>query len=1169
MTLLDSFFRKMLFFPPFPLVVEVKRSMEEDHQAKAHKKRLSGNKAVKRDEARKKKLGIETRPNRGHNMKAFTGPSAGSHKVRAAMRGMEKREVDLKVPTIDKTFSTLLNEPPLLVAAVGPANSGKTTLLRSMIKFYSGRNIQSLRGPVTVVAGRTRRVTFVECPNTLSAMCDVAKVADVVLLMLDGSYGFEMETFEFLSIAQVHGMPRIVGVISHLDRMKTNKQLKKHKRMLRHRFWHEVAEGAKLLCLAPMTHGMYRASDVLKLHRILVCAQPHVQAWRNTHSCVLVDRHEDITNPDKITRDERCNRTVATYGYVRGHPMREGQMVHIPGMGDLRVKHLSRQDDPCPPVASDAKSQGSKLRHLTKKQKQLYAPYSSVDGLLYDEEGIYLQEDPERQNITRSGEGLEMLRELQRSNVLDGRLEGAEVDVVRRPVTFAEEADTLELHVDEKDLNRQVRAAQAEESSNDSDSDGEVEDPMQPFAHIGGNGAAKQVEAGATSSDDDEGDENGVALAPRDPHDLDSIRLHTVINDWGNAEFCALVKNLFVTGEWKEEEGGRAKRAREESAEGSDGDGAIDDGAADDDEIGSRGYESVDEVGNEEGGEQLVATKKGPSPKISEKQKLHSNESFDDDVDEEEQKEGVAADGGDTTVRDPEAQQLIGHFLMKENDHGANFNDELGVSAPADSDDEDGKHPADDDDANVAPSGDASQDDYIKKKMAKKQLFDEGYDTKGGKNATHGYHDFLMKEADEKQKALDNTLQLVGEDLDKRIALIGYFSGLYVRMVFEDVPVEFVRNHDPKVPLLVGGLNAGEEEQAITQARLKRHRWYPRILKAQDPLVISIGWRRIQVQPIYATEDPNGRVRYLKYTPKHMHCVTSFYAPVVPPNTGFIAIPAQETKTPFFRCLATGYTMNVESSTIIVKKLKITGVPQKIQKTTCFVKGMFTSDIEAAKFVGAKVRSVSGLRGIIKKVCKGKSGLIRCTFEDKLLMSDIVFLRTWKPVSPPRYCATVPTLLDKEWTGMRTMAQLRRDYKIPLPSNGDSEYREIKRRKVIDDTAPIRIPLSRNTRTNLPYELKEDYVALVQTDEARDRARAATTVAPEPREQQRRAMLDMFREKAEKMGAKKKEAKKRAREKQAHDSEKTREQYERALKVAKKETARMREFRSQHKSRKE
>ena len=33
---------------------------------------------------------------------------------------------------------------------------------------------------------------FVECPNDINSMIDAAKFADLTLLLIDGSYGFEM-----------------------------------------------------------------------------------------------------------------------------------------------------------------------------------------------------------------------------------------------------------------------------------------------------------------------------------------------------------------------------------------------------------------------------------------------------------------------------------------------------------------------------------------------------------------------------------------------------------------------------------------------------------------------------------------------------------------------------------------------------------------------------------------------------------------------------------------------------------------------------------------------------------------------------------------------------------------------------------------------------------------
>jgi ribosome biogenesis protein BMS1 len=90
-------------------------------------------------------------------------------------------------------------------------------------------------------SGRKRRITFIECRNDINSMIDVAKIADLVLLLIDAKFGFEMETFEFLNIAQIYGLPRVMGVLTHMDLYKKmNKQLNKRKTQLKHRFWTEI-----------------------------------------------------------------------------------------------------------------------------------------------------------------------------------------------------------------------------------------------------------------------------------------------------------------------------------------------------------------------------------------------------------------------------------------------------------------------------------------------------------------------------------------------------------------------------------------------------------------------------------------------------------------------------------------------------------------------------------------------------------------------------------------------------------------------------------------------------------------------------------------------------------------------------------------------------------------
>lgn len=90
-----------------------------------------------------------------------------------------------------------------------------------------------------------------------------------------------------------------------------------------------------------------------------------------------------------------------------------------------------------------------------------------------------------------------------------------------------------------------------------------------------------------------------------------------------------------------------------------------------------------------------------------------------------------------------------------------------------------------------------------------------------------------------------------------------------------------------------------------------------------------------------------------------MHCVCTFYGPLVPPNTGILAFQTTSRGSANFRISLTGTALELQASSQVVKKLKLVGHPNKVFKHTAFIEGMFNSSLEVSKFIGAKVRAIA------------------------------------------------------------------------------------------------------------------------------------------------------------------------------------------------------------------
>ena len=1149
--------------------------------------------------------------------------------------------------------------------------------MQSLVKKYTRHSLSDVRGPITVVTSKSRRVTFFECPNDLNAMIDLAKIADLVMLTVDGSFGFEMETFEFLNILQVSGFPKVMGVLTHLDGFRDGKTLQRRKKELRNRFWAEIHQGAKLFYLSGLVRGSYPKNEVHNLSLYVGRMKLRPLSWRSAHSYVLCDRVEDVTDPAAVEADPGCDRRIAMFGFVRGLHLKSGARVTIPGAGDFALSDVSGLPDPVPLPEADPE-QRKMRRSLNAKETLLYAPLSNVGAISYDADAVYINlprahftrpealadangssgggdadgaaagssskadvpvglslsssssssraggkrklhgkgarisgiaglesdsddgSDGSGDDASDGGEaaapigsdGITLVRGLQdlrrgmddrladagvrlfasSAPVTDRQAEGLyeatkgrsrpsayddddedsdsegeeeeddeegsdddeeEVDVsgarrserlpsesrevdaatgrVRRRAVFAEPLDDGDDVSDSDDDEGEIE--EEEDDENDSNSDDDEEDGL--FAGVGSGsssnvakwktGLASRAEAalaerrraapdvqelvygraGGRGGADGDGDDSGaesddselfkpvrkagegllasstssssaaaaaassrrsgaaasdilsaltkddnapdVTLLPpalaltsagpaatatlgsgsssrsgrsgsgdvissaSDPGSgTDASSSSNSGSRWAERRAREALRYRFISAAWGSGKNSDGDDDNEEGSDVSDGEGGNDDvsGGSDDDSGSSEVYGDFEDL--EAGGGDFSASSSSGGGKGRRTRRPSAAGNDDDDEDDSE-------DGGDDSNNDSDAGG--------DDDEGAGLSAEAIAAARA-------KAAADK--AKYKATFDAS---YDRKKEGEGDSDGEG--GAGGGDGEDGEDALENSEARARAaravvQSEINKLEFAGLPEHVRSALTGHPPGAYVRIVIEGMPAEFSTHFRRDLPVLVGGLQPAEEGTATLRMRLKKHRWAPRVLKTNDPLVFSIGWRRFQSLPLYSTQDDNERQRFLKYTPEHMHCFATITGPRTPPNTGVLAFSTLSGATSMFRIAATGTVLEFDAGFKVVKKLKLVGTPTKILKNTAFISGMFNSELEVAKFEGAAIRTVSGIRGTVKKAVRGHGppGTFRATFEDRILMSDIVFARTWVPVEPKPLYVPVTSLLD-------------------------------------------------------------------------------------------------------------------------------------------------------------
>ncbi|WVZ19055.1 hypothetical protein V8G54_006377 [Vigna mungo] len=245
-------------------------------------------------------------------------------------------------------------------------------------------------------------------------------------------------------------------------------------------------------------------------------------------------------------------------------------------------------------------------------------------------------------------------------------------------------------------------------------------------------------------------------------------------------------------------------------------------------------------------------------------------------------------------------------------------------------------------------------------------------------------------------------------ELDQEISEHCIPVGSYARLQIKEVPSAVASKLcllSKRMPVTTCGLLKHESKVSVLHFSVKKHETYDAPIKSKEELVFHVGFRQFVGRPVFSSEfintDKNKMERFLH---AGRFSVASIYAPIsFPPLPSIILKISGENAAPVVA--AVGSLKTVDPDRIILKRVILTGYPQRVSKRKASVRHMFYNPEDVKWFKPVELYTKRGLRGRIKEPV-GTHGTMKCLLNGVLEQRDTVCMNLFKRAYPkwPTHC---------------------------------------------------------------------------------------------------------------------------------------------------------------------
>lgn len=224
--------------------------------------------------------------------------------------------------------------------------------------------------------------------------------------------------------------------------------------------------------------------------------------------------------------------------------------------------------------------------------------------------------------------------------------------------------------------------------------------------------------------------------------------------------------------------------------------------------------------------------------------------------------------------------------------------------------------------------------------------------------------------------------------------------GAYVRLHIKGVPLDVATkllNKYKKHPVVACGLLQHETKMSVLHFSVRKHDSYTEPIKSKESLVFHVGFRQFTSRPVFSSDDINlDKHKLERFLHPGRFSVASVFAPICFAPLPLVAFKEDSAGD---KIAAFGSLRSVDPDRIILKKVILTGYPQRVSKVKAIVRFMFHNPEDVRWFKPVDLWTKYGRRGRIKEPV-GTHGAMKAIFDGVLQQRDTVCMNLYKRVYP-------------------------------------------------------------------------------------------------------------------------------------------------------------------------